>query len=208
MRNQHQSLAMAEIRTSIDFKVGQNSNIPAKIISFNALSSEKEHIALVFEQNTQADSVPLVRLHSECLTGDVFHSSRCDCGEQLDEAILLMAQQGGVIIYLRQEGRGIGLYNKLDAYKHQIAGMDTFQANNHLGFEHDLRDFSEAAEMLWALNIKEVRLLTNNPQKVKALNEAGIGVKKVISTTTFKKEDNLSYLEAKISVAKHQLKLA
>lgn len=104
-------------------------------------------------------------MHSECLTGDVFHSSRCDCGEQLEETINLMGDAGGIILYLRQEGRGIGLYNKIDAYRLQSQGMDTYEANHHLGFEDDLRDFEEAAQMLKALGVDKIRLVTNNPKK-------------------------------------------
>ncbi|WP_057830770.1 GTP cyclohydrolase II [Colwellia sp. TT2012] len=198
---------MAEIRTRISLKIGPNSDIPAEMVSFKDLVSDKEHVALVLGQADTLQKVPLVRIHSECLTGDVFHSSRCDCGEQLDEAIALMAAEGGVIIYLRQEGRGIGLYNKIDAYKLQSEGMNTYQANNHLGFGDDLRDFTEAGQMLEALNIHHLKLLTNNDLKVKALTDYGLRVAEVISTSTFIKEDNVDYLKAKISDAGHKLTL-
>lgn len=117
---------MVEVRARVPFKVGIGSRIPAEILSFSGLESDKEHVALVFNK-ADATETPLVRLHSECLTGDVFHSSRCDCGEQLEETINRMGDTGGIILYLRQEGRGIGLYNKLDAYKLQIEGMNTYQ---------------------------------------------------------------------------------
>ncbi|NQY88171.1 MAG: GTP cyclohydrolase II [Colwellia sp.] len=196
---------MAEIRTKVSLKIGSNSQIPVEIVSFNGLTSEKEHIAILFTQPDNLKNPPLVRIHSECLTGDVFHSSRCDCGEQLDEAINVMTEEGGVIIYLRQEGRGIGLYNKLDAYKLQSSGMNTYQANNHLGFADDLRDFDEGGQMLKALNINSLRLLTNNPFKVKAIQDYGLKIDQVINTTTYIKEDNKTYLKAKAAYAGHDL---
>lgn len=196
---------MAEIRTRISLKVGSNSHIPAEMVSFNDLISDKEHVALVLGQADTLQKVPLVRIHSECLTGDVFHSSRCDCGEQLDEAINLMADEGGIIIYLRQEGRGIGLYNKIDAYKLQSEGMNTYQANNHLGFGDDLRDFTEAGQMLEALNITRLKLMTNNPLKVKALIDYGLIIEKEVNTSTHIKDGNEDYLKAKVENAGHKL---
>jgi len=198
---------MADIRTRISLKVGSNSDISAEMVSFNKLKSEKEHVALVFGQADENQKVPLVRIHSECLTGDVFHSSRCDCGEQLDEAINLMAAEGGVILYLRQEGRGIGLYNKIDAYKLQSEGMNTYQANNHLGFGDDLRDFTEAGQMLEALNISRLKLMTNNPIKVKALTDYGLIIEKEVNTSTHIKDGNEDYLKAKVDNAGHKLDL-
>jgi len=198
---------MAEVRTRISLKVGISSNIPAEMVSFNELASDKEHVALIFSKADKSTKVPLVRIHSECLTGDVFHSSRCDCGEQLDEAIELMATEGGVILYLRQEGRGIGLYNKIDAYKLQSQGMNTYQANNHLGFGDDLRDFTEAGQMLEALNISTLKLMTNNPIKVKALIDYGLTVEKEVNTSTHVKDGNEDYLKAKVDNAGHKLNL-
>ncbi|MFT6924865.1 MAG: GTP cyclohydrolase II [Psychromonas sp.] len=196
---------MAKVRTKISLKIGVNSRISAQIASFNDLISDKEHIAIIFGKADESSTSPIVRIHSECLTGDVFHSSHCDCGEQLNEAIELMGKEGGIILYLRQEGRGIGLYNKIDAYKLQAEGMDTYQANNQLGFEDDLRDFTEAGQMLEALNIKNLQLLTNNPRKVKALRDYGITVDKVISTSVFIKDDNESYLKAKATNGGHDI---
>jgi len=198
---------MAEVRTRISLKVGSNSDIPAEMVSFNELNSDKEHVALVFGLADKSQKVPLVRIHSECLTGDVFHSSRCDCGEQLDEAIELMAAEGGVILYLRQEGRGIGLYNKIDAYKLQSEGMNTYQANNHLGFGDDLRDFTEAGQMLEALDISTLKLMTNNPIKAKALTDYGLTVEKEVNTSTHIKDGNEDYLKAKVTNAGHKLNL-
>ncbi len=196
---------MAEIRTRISLKIGTNSDIPAEMISFNGLATDKEHVAIVLGQADLSQKVPLVRIHSECLTGDVFHSSRCDCGEQLDEAINQMALEGGIILYMRQEGRGIGLYNKIDAYKLQSQGMNTYQANNHLGFGDDLRDFTEAGQMLDALNISHLKLMTNNPIKIKALTDYGLIVEKEVNTSTHIKEGNEEYLQAKIDNAGHKL---
>lgn len=198
---------MAEVRARVDFKVGAQSNIDAELLSFNDLKTEKEHVAVIFKQADKAESIPLVRMHSECLTGDVFHSSRCDCGEQLEETINRMGQCGGIILYLRQEGRGIGLYNKIDAYHLQSQGLNTYEANNHLGFGDDLRDFSEAAQMLQALGVNRIRLVTNNPKKVKELQENGIVIEEVVNTSAHLKEGNESYLQAKVSHGKHNLKL-
>lgn len=202
------SKEMAEVRARVDFKVGLKSNIDAEILSFRGLKSDKEHVAVIFKAADKTQPVPLVRMHSECLTGDVFHSSRCDCGEQLEETINKMGQAGGIILYLRQEGRGIGLYNKIDAYRLQSQGMDTYQANNHLGFSDDLRDFSEAAQMLQALGINKIRLVTNNPKKIRELQEHGIEIESVVNTMAHVKNGNEDYLKAKVSHGKHNLKLS
>ncbi|ANU36631.1 GTP cyclohydrolase II [Vibrio scophthalmi] len=197
---------MAEVRARVEFKVGVGSKIDAEILSFKGLKTDKEHVAVIFKQADQSQDIPLVRMHSECLTGDVFHSSRCDCGEQLDETVERMGESGGIILYLRQEGRGIGLYNKIDAYRLQSQGMNTYEANNHLGFGDDLRDFSEAAQMLLALGVGKIRLVTNNPKKVKELKEHGIEIAEVVNTLAHIKEGNESYLKAKVSHGKHLLK--
>ena len=196
---------MAEVRARIDFKVGVTSSIDAELLSFHGLKTDKEHVAVIFKSADKTQDVPLVRMHSECLTGDVFHSSRCDCGEQLDETIRIMGEAGGVILYLRQEGRGIGLYNKIDAYRLQSEGMNTYEANNHLGFGDDLRDFTEAAEMLRALGIPKIRLLTNNPKKINELKSYGIEIEEVVNTSAHIKSGNESYLKAKVSHGKHNL---
>ncbi|EPE37615.1 GTP cyclohydrolase-2 [Candidatus Photodesmus katoptron] len=198
---------MAKVRARVNLKVGIKSDIDAEILSFSRLKTEKEHIAVVFKHADLKSKIPLVRMHSECLTGDVFHSSRCDCGEQLDETIYKMSKYGGIILYLRQEGRGIGLYNKIDAYLLQSQGMNTYEANNHLGFGDDLRDFSEAAQMLKALNVTKIRLITNNPKKVKELKANNIEITEVINTSAHIKSGNQGYLKAKASYGKHNLKL-
>ncbi|MGF1871276.1 GTP cyclohydrolase II [Photobacterium indicum] len=195
---------MVNIRARVPFKVGQKSNIPADLLSFNGLESGKEHVAVIFQAADTKPAIPLVRMHSECLTGDVFHSSRCDCGEQLDETIEKMGEMGGVILYLRQEGRGIGLYNKIDAYELQSKGMNTYEANNHLGFGDDLRDFTEAALMLKALGLNEIRLVTNNPKKIRELEENGIIITEVVGTKAHVKDGNESYLKTKASHGKHR----
>ncbi|PSV95427.1 GTP cyclohydrolase [Photobacterium angustum] len=194
---------MVNVRARVPFKVGLKSNIPADLLSFNGLESGKEHVAVIFK-DADKTIAPLVRMHSECLTGDVFHSSRCDCGEQLDETIEKMGELGGIILYLRQEGRGIGLYNKIDAYKLQSEGMNTYEANNHLGFGDDLRDFSEAAYMLKALGLTEIRLVTNNPKKIRELSENGINIVEVVGTKAHVKDGNESYLKTKASHGHHR----
>jgi len=201
------SADMAEVRARVDLKVGAKSNIDAEILSFKGLKTDKEHVAVIFKSADKTQEIPLVRMHSECLTGDVFHSSRCDCGEQLEETITKMGEHGGIILYLRQEGRGIGLYNKIDAYRLQSQGMNTYEANNHLGFGDDLRDFTEAAQMLKALNVTKIRLVTNNPKKIRELKEYGIEIVEVVHTAAHIKSGNENYLKAKVSHGKHQLKL-
>lgn len=136
------------VRNQVDIHLNE-SGIPGTFYSFTGLEADKEHI--VIKLGPASINSPLVRLHSECLTGDVFSSQRCDCGPQLSESIERMHEEGGYLIYLRQEGRGIGLYAKLDTYRLQDTGMDTFEANQHLNFGEDDRDFTEAAHMLKAL---------------------------------------------------------
>ena len=199
---------MAEVRARVQLKVGKNSTIPAEILSFSGLKDGVEHVALVFNQADKNQTTPLIRMHSECLTGDVFHSSRCDCGEQLNECIDKMHQQGGILLYLRQEGRGIGLYNKIDAYVLQSQGMNTYEANNHLGFDDDLRDFSDAVLMLKAMGLAKVNLMTNNPRKLKALTDAGITVDGLVATHAHVKDGNEAYLASKVKHGSHMLDLS
>jgi GTP cyclohydrolase II len=141
------------------------------------------------------------------LTGDVFSSGKCDCGEQLNEAIELMKGRGGILLYLRQEGRGIGLYNKLDAYHYQRQGFDTYEANRLVGYGDDLRDYTVAAQMLKALGVTSVQLLSNNPDKRERLRALGIEVRKQMSTGVFVKESNRAYLAAKVSKTGHRIVL-
>jgi len=198
---------MVNVRARVSFKVGLKSSLAADLLSFNGLESGKEHVAVIFHNADKQAAAPLVRMHSECLTGDVFHSSRCDCGEQLDETIEKMGEQGGIILYLRQEGRGIGLYNKIDAYELQSQGMNTYEANNYLGFGDDLRDFTEAALILKALGIDAIRLITNNPKKIHDLEHYGIKIIEVIGTKIHIKDGNERYLRTKADHGKHSFTL-
>ncbi|MGH3830467.1 MAG: GTP cyclohydrolase II [Pseudonocardiaceae bacterium] len=178
----------------------------ATIISFEGLCDDREHLAVLFgDPLSQRD--PLVRLHSECLTGDVFGSARCDCGPQLRESIRLMCDAGGIILYLRHEGRGIGLYNKLDAYLLQDFGYDTFSANLALDFPEDMRDYRVAAQMLTTLGASTIRLLSNNPDKASQLCAYGIKVSSQQTTGVFTTRANREYLQAKALQAGHQLQL-
>lgn len=141
--------------------------------------------------------IPLIRIHSECLTGDVFGSLRCDCGYQLHKSMKLIADEGGLIIYLRQEGRGIGLHHKIEAYQKQDLGMDTVEANEALGFGPDLRNYDEAIEILRSFKLTKIRLLTNNPAKVNALEKVGIHVIDRIPLLALPNDYNKSYLDTK-----------
>lgn len=173
------------------------NGVTATFVTFDFPQGEPEHIALLFPGWDKTTS-PLVRLHSECLTGDVFESRRCDCYAQLHETIDAMSKDGGILLYLRQEGRGIGLKAKLDAYDLQInSQLDTYQANVALGFAEDLRDYTVAANMLKDLEVSHVRLLTNNPEKVASLRAHGIQVTEVRRTQVHETTDNHDYLEAK-----------
>ena len=185
-------------------KLSIKEDIPAEIISFTGLVDDKEHIAIVFKSADKQQKSPLVRVHSECLTSDLFHSSRCDCGEQLDESINIMKDNGGIILYLRQEGRGIGLYNKLDAYLFQEQGIDTYEANRKLGFNDDERNYDDAINMLKALNVSSLHLLTNNPLKIDAIGKE-ISIESIQNTKTYLKKDNKNYLLAKYELSDHQL---
>ncbi|MGZ3693320.1 MAG: GTP cyclohydrolase II [Bdellovibrionota bacterium] len=175
-------------------------------ITFHGLNDSAEHVAIAFG-NWEQQETPLVRIHSECLTGDVFGSGKCDCGEQLNEAIDRMQKEGGILLYLRQEGRGIGLYNKLDAYELQALGYDTYEANQMLGLEDDLRDYKVAAQMLSALGKSKISLLSNNPDKRKQLTNLGVEIASAVSTGVFLKAGNENYLRAKVQKTNHRIDL-
>ncbi len=157
----------------------------------------KEHVALTLGAVDDGEPV-VVRAHSECLTGDVLGSSRCDCGEQLDDSMRFLREQGrGVLLYLRQEGRGIGLANKISAYALQEHGFDTVEANLALGLPEDMRDYRVAAEMLLDLGVRRVRLLTNNPAKIRDLERHGVEVVERIPLSVSPNPSNLGYLRTK-----------
>jgi GTP cyclohydrolase II len=173
-----------------------------QIVAFRGSDNGQEHVALVI--GAFGGQPPLVRLHSECLTGDVFGSLKCDCGPQLKEALRIIGEAGGgVLLYLRQEGRGIGLANKLRAYALQDRGLDTVDANRRLGFGDDERDYAHAAAMLKALGVDRVRLLTNNPNKVAGLEAAGIAVVKRVAHHMPANPHNADYLATKRKKSGH-----
>ena len=181
----------------------------AEIVAFRSPDDTREHVALIV--GTQmGDRTPLVRLHSECLTGDLFGSLKCDCGPQLHAALAALAAEAnrgdwGVLLYLRQEGRGIGLINKLRAYRLQDQGFDTLEANRRLGLPEDARDFPVAARMLGLLGVRDIRLMTNNPAKVDALQQAGVRVIERVPHELPGNPHNERYLATKRDLAGHFL---
>lgn len=186
-------------------------SIPTAFGSFRAQAwmdsaSGVEHLTMSAPGTDTADGAPLVRMHSECLTGDVFGSYRCDCGEQLEQALGLIQEQGGTVVYLRgQEGRGIGLANKLRAYALQENGADTVEANEQLGLPVDARDYQAAAEILTELGITRIRLLSNNPVKREHLERYGITVVSMVPSEIPSRLENQHYLETKRDRLNHQL---
>lgn len=192
------------IETEISVPMGMG--IIGVFYSFRNLADRREHIAVKLGM-PKPYKPPLVRVHSECLTGDVFLSQRCDCGPQLQEAIYTIHQQGGYLLYLRQEGRGIGLYQKLKAYELQDKGLDTYEANLQLSFKEDSREYNVAAEMLHTLGVSKIRLLSNNPEKVRQLEAGGISVIERISTGIYKNTHNQRYLETKMRRGNHRIEI-
>lgn len=206
-------IAAADVMTfgsGADIRIVSRAHLPnrfaekAEIVAFRADGDTAEHVALIVGDPT--GDPPLVRLHSECLTGDALGSLKCDCGPQLAAALEAIATSGwGILLYLRQEGRSIGLVNKLRAYALQDQGFDTVDANLRLGFQDDERDFSPAARMLDKLGQQHVRLLTNNPRKVRALERLGIAVAERVPLKAGEGDHNRAYLAAKRDRSGHQL---
>jgi 3,4-dihydroxy 2-butanone 4-phosphate synthase/GTP cyclohydrolase II len=177
------------------------------VIGYTNMVDDKEHVALV-KGRIDPEVPTLVRVHSECLTGDVFHSHRCDCGPQLAAALRQIDEAGsGVLVYLRQEGRGIGLINKLKAYKLQEQGFDTVEANIQLGFPPDLRDYGIGAQILRDIGVRQMRLLTNNPKKIVALDGYGLHVVERVPLQVEYNKDNTGYMRTKVEKMGHLLNL-
>ena len=179
----------------------------AEIIVFKYNNEPKEYFCIIIgkiNEKKLSSSVPTVRIHSQCVTGDIFHSMKCDCGEQLDKSLDLMVNNGeGIIIYLPQEGRNIGLTNKIRAYKLQEDGLDTVDANLTLGFRDDERSYDVAVAILKKLNLKRINLITNNPNKIQKLNEEGLKVVKVVKLKIKPNEINKNYINTKKNRSNH-----
>ena len=171
--------------------------------AFDSGRPEMPH--LVLRNHGSESPIVNVRIHSECLTGDVFGSTRCDCGEQLATSLRYIEDNGGVLVYLRQEGRGIGLVNKMKAYNLQDQGMDTVEANNHLGFAADLRNFDVAAQILDVLGVSSVQLMTNNPRKVDTLKAHGVNIEERVPVRSDVQPENERYLGTKARKLGHHI---
>jgi len=186
----------------------ESANLPTEYGNFKAVvyecSKGLHHIALV-KGEIDGNKDILVRVHSECVTGEVFHSLRCDCQQQLDKALKLIAKENGVLLYLRQEGRGIGLVNKIKAYALQDKGMDTVEANEKLGFKADARDYTVGTQILADLGIKRIKLITNNPKKIEGLERYGIKIVERVPLIIKPNTTNKKYLEAKKKKLGHYL---
>lgn len=194
----------AQLRIAARARLPVSASSDAELIAFRSIADAADHVALVVGKRD--GSTPVVRLHSECLTGDVLGSLKCDCGPQLHEALHQIAGAGwGVLLYLRQEGRGIGLVNKLRAYALQDQGFDTVDANIRLGFAVDARDFAVAAQMLRLLSVDRIRLLTNNPEKVAGLEAEGVVVVERLPLKIAANPHNAQYLETKRDRTGHKL---
>ncbi len=211
-----ETLPVAKIRTQVlvPLRFLDGFTTTARVFTFDGLVDNREHLAIglgdcasAFPTIEPQVRVPLVRPHSECLTGDVFGSQRCDCGPQMREAVERIADVGGFLLYLRQEGRGIGLYAKLDAYALQDAGLDTYEANLALGHGEDERDYTVAAQMLHALGQRRVAVLSNNPDKAAQLTRLGVTVIETLPTHVHLSPSNASYLATKAKRGAHTIEV-
>lgn len=191
-------------------KLQAESNVPTQFGEFRMMAFSEDdknwmpHMALI-AKDTDLEKPTNVRIHSECITGEVFHSKKCECGEQLDSAMKYMQENGGIILYLRQEGRNIGIINKLKAYALQEKGLDTVQANLQLGLPADDRDFSVAIDMLEQIGVKSVNLMTNNPEKIKFIKDSNIAYNSRIPLQIKSNEASASYLKTKRDYFGHLL---
>lgn len=214
------NLKLISIQDLITYRITQevfvseeaNARLPIRghgdftVKTFKASFNNIQHLAVI-HQPMNVDQPVLVRLHSECLTGDALGSARCDCGQQLDVSLAQIAKHGGVLLYLRQEGRGIGLGNKIKAYELQDKGMDTVEANQHLGFGADQRDYGVAAQILKSLGVSQVRLLTNSPRKINQMQRYDVDVVEQVPLEIPPTSDNIKYLQAKKDKLGHLLSL-
>ena len=191
-------------------KIQAESNVPTQFGEFRMMAFSEDdknwmpHMALI-AKDTDLEKPTNVRIHSECITGEVFHSKKCECGEQLDSAMKYMQENGGIILYLRQEGRNIGIINKLKAYALQEKGLDTVQANLQLGLPADDRDFSVAIDMLEQIGVKSVNLMTNNPEKIRFIKNSNIAYNSRIPLQIKSNDASASYLKTKKDYFGHLL---
>ena len=206
--------ATLRTRVTVPLRFPDGYATTADVATFDGLADGREHLLLglgdwrgALARSAAGGPAPLVRPHSECLTGDVLGSRRCDCGPQLREAVERITDAGGFLLYLRQEGRGIGLYAKLDAYALQDAGLDTYEANLALGHDEDERDYTAAAQMLRAMGADRVRLLSNNPDKAAQLELLGVAVTEQVPTRVHLSAANARYLTVKRDHSQHTLDL-
>ena len=200
-RSKNETLVKKEAESNLTTEYGK-----FKVHVYKSLIDLKEHVALTIG-NLKNTKTPLVRVHSECLTGDIFHSKHCDCGDQLDKSLNMISKRGcGVLLYMRQEGRGIGLANKIKAYALQSKGLDTVEANHRLGFKDDVRDYGIGAQILVGLGLKEIELLSNNPKKLIGLEGYGLKITKRVPIEIKPNEVNIEYLKTKKKKMGHILR--